>query len=110
MWIKHPRNKALKQETDEINENTNQRQVQELQKNRKDGNITFKTIYEKQLCDPNKLKEHFKAHFSICSEVADSIELKDARSFIEQFQDVNNTELNTTPPDKEELRSTVKSF
>ena len=51
----------------------------------KDGITTFKTIREKQFCDPNKVKEHFKVHFNICSEVADPIELKDAPRFIRHF-------------------------
>ena len=74
----------------------------------KNGNTTFKTICEKQLCDPNKLKENLNAHFKIRSEFVDSVELKDATSFIRQLQDINNTEINTTPPDKEELRPSVK--
>ena len=71
----------------------------------KDGNTTFRTIMSE-----TTLKEHFKAHFNICSEVIDPIELKDAPNFIRQLQDINNTELNTTLPGKEELRSTVKSL
>ena len=49
-------------------------------------------------------------HFNICADVVDPIELKDSPSFIRQFQDINNAELNTTPPDIEELRSAVKSL
>ena len=59
-----------------------------------DGKTTFETMREKQPCEPNKLKQHFYRHnFNICSDVVDSIELKDAPSFIRQLQDVNNTEL-----------------
>lgn len=42
----------------------------------KDDNTIFKTIHEKQFCDSCKVKEHFKAHFNICSKVVDPIELK----------------------------------
>ena len=98
----------MRQEADEVNENANGIQVLELYGNMKNGNTTFKTICEKQLCDPNKLKENLNAHFKIRSEFVDSVELKDATSFIRQLQDINNTEINTTPPDKEELRPSVK--
>ena len=54
----HHRNDNLRTKTDEINENTNRRQVDPIQ-----------------------------------------------TSFIRQLQDINNTKLNTTLPDKEELRS-----
>ena len=61
-----------------------------------DGKTTFETMREKQPCEPNKLKQHFYRHnFNIFSDVVDSIELKDAPSFIRQLQDVNNTELTT---------------
>ena len=79
----------------------NQRQVEELYKNKKDGNTKPKTIREKQLCDPNKLKVHFKAHFNTCSNAVNPLELKDAPSFNRKRKDVKNTELNTTPPDIE---------
>ena len=53
-----------------------------------------------------KLKEHYQAHFDICSEVVDPIELKDAPSFIRQLKDINNTEPSTTPSEIEQLKST----
>ena len=109
-WTQHLRNEKLRQETDKINKNKNRRQVEELYKNIKDRNTTFTIKCKKQLCDPHKLKEHFKAHFTICFDVVDSIEFKDVSSFIRQLQDVNNTELDTTPPDLEKLKSTVKSL
>ena len=52
----------------------------------KDSNTTFKTIRQKQSCDPYKLKEHFKAHFNLCSKAVDPIELKYAPSFIVNFR------------------------
>ena len=56
------------------------------------------------------LKEHFKAQFNIYSKVANPIELKDASSFIRKLQDINNTKQNTTPPETEEQKSTIKSL
>ena len=56
-------------------------------------------MHEKHFSNPSKLKEHFKAHFNICPNVVDPIELKDAPSFITKLQNINNTELNTIPPD-----------
>ena len=44
----------------------------------------------------------------MCSKVIYPIEIKDAPAFIRRLQDINNTKLNTIPPDKKELRSTVK--
>ena len=58
--IKHLRNEKLREETDDINENANQRQVEELYKNIKDGSTTFKIILKKQVCDPYKVTEHFR--------------------------------------------------
>ena len=84
--LKHLKHEKLRQETDEINENANCRQVKQPYKNMKDGTTKFKTIPEKQFCDPNKLKEHFKAPFNICSEVVDPTELENVPSFIRHFR------------------------
>ena len=84
--LKHLKHEKLRQETDEINENANCRQVKQPYKNMKDGTTKFKTIPEKQFCDPNKLKEYFKAHFNICSEVVDPTELENVPSFIRHFR------------------------
>ena len=84
----------MRQEIDQINENANQ--IKELYKNMKGGHTTFKTLCEKQLGDPNNLKEHFQAHFNICSKTVDPFELKDVKmpSFIRQVQDIINSESN----------------
>lgn len=86
----------MRQKIDQINENANQRYVEELCKNMKDGNTTFKTVREKQLCDPNNLKEHFHAHFKICSKSVNPFELKDVKmpSFIRQVQGIYTSEAN----------------
>ena len=65
----------------------------------KDGNTTFKTVREKQLCDPNNLKEHFHAHFKICSKSVNPFELKDVKmpSFIRQVQGIYTSEANQIP-------------
>ena len=41
----------------------------------KNGNTIFKIIHQRWFCDPNKPKEHFKAHFNIwtCYEIKKSI-------------------------------------
>ena len=44
----------------------------------KDRSTTFENMREKEICGPNKLKEHFKAYFHIWSEVVDATELKNA--------------------------------
>ena len=108
--INHLRNTKLSQEAEEINENENRRQVEELYRNMKNVNTTFKNLREKQQCDPSKLKEYFKTHFNTCSVTADPIELTDAPDFIKKLHDINDTELNMDPPDIEELRSTIKSL
>ena len=63
------------------NKNANQKQAEELCKNMKDDNTTFKTILEKQRFDPNKLKEHFKTHLGNIQ----SIEVKNVPRFIRQM-------------------------
>ena len=56
------------------------------------------------------LKEHFKAQFNIYYKVVNPIEFKDASSFIRQLQDISNTKENTTPPETEEHKWTIKSL
>ena len=56
------------------------------------------------------LKEHFKAQFNMYCKVVNPIELKDASSFIRQLRDISNAKENTTPPETEEHKSTIKSL
>ena len=56
------------------------------------------------------LKEHFKAQFNMYYKVVNPIELKDASSFIRQLRDISNAKENTTPPETEEHKSTIKSL
>ena len=56
------------------------------------------------------LKEHFKAQFNMYYKVVNPIELKDASRFIRQLRNISNTKQNTTPPETEEQKSTIKSL
>ena len=108
--INHLRNATLSQEADEINENANRRQVEELYRNMKKTNTTFKKLPEQQQCDPAILTKYFVTHFSADSETKTPPELEDAPDFIKQLKTIGNTEMNIDPPDIEELDSVVKSL
>ena len=62
--ITHLRNLKIKQEADEINENWNRRQIEELYRNMKNANTSFRKLPERDQCNPTKLTKYFKSHFN----------------------------------------------
>ena len=85
-WTKHLRNEKLREETEDINENANRRQVEELYKNIKDGNTTFKTIFRKQVCDPYKVKEHFRHILTDAPKALIRLNLQMRQVFLNKFR------------------------
>ena len=108
--INHLRNLKLREEANKINDNANQREIEELYRNMKNGNTSFLNSPEKQQCQPKKLKEYFKIHFNTNLENNAPLELNDAQAFLRQLQNTNVNELDTDPPNLEELTMTIKSL
>ena len=105
--VNHLRNEELAREADEINDHATRREVENLYRCMKSGSNTFKEIKRMKKCDPNLLKAHFKEHFNPSTKLQDPPELTEAPVFIQQLQNMPNANLNTNPPDLEELHSTI---
>lgn len=102
-------NHKLQQEADEINENACQREVAELYRCVRSDNTAFKDTNKKPLCNPNTLKDYFMIHFNTSEMNDDPIELISAPEFIKNLQNVT-CDLETCPPDVEELVNTIKKL
>ena len=60
--------------------------LQELYRSFKCDNSSFNYVKSAKPCDPNKLKEFFKKHFTSGAIEEDPIELEDIPEFIEKLQ------------------------
>ena len=100
----------LNQEAEEINENASHRKVEELYRCMKTDITKFKKKGEKLGCDPSKLTEYFKNHFNYSSELLEPIELIDVPDYIKQLQTIDVSELNTSSPSIDEIKSTVNNL
>ena len=56
------RNKKIEKEANEINEHANRKDVEKLYRSLKLDTSSFRTICQKQKCEPSKLKEYFSNH------------------------------------------------
>ena len=102
------RNAKLQQEADEINHFAAKREVQDLFRSFKADGSTFKSTKRKNRCDQEKLREFFTGHFSLTVDENDETnELKETPEYIKMLQPINSESINTEPPTKDEIRSTL---
>ena len=107
--VKLLRNEKLAKEANKINEFANRRKVEELYRSFKCDNSSFNDVKSAKPCDPNKLKEFFKNHFTSSAIEEDPIELEDIPEFIEKLQRTS-IQIDTTSPTKEELLSVINKL
>ena len=72
--------------------------------------MTFKNLQEKEKCDPQKLKKYFVSHFNELSVTPEPIELENIPDYIKKLQEVQVDGLNASPPNLEELQTTIKNL
>ena len=102
------RNAKLQQEANEINHFAAKREVEDLFRSFKADGSTFKSTKRKNRCDQEKLREFFTGHFSLTVDENDEPnELKDTPEYIKVLQQINSESINTEPPTKDEIRSTL---
>ena len=109
--VRQLRNLKMQQEADEINEFATKRQVEKLFKTIKSDGSTFKSMKQKSVCDPEKLKTYFEKHFTgNANNDMKLIELIDIPNYIAVLQQISCEFINLDPPKKNEIISTLKSL
>ena len=105
------RNIKMQQEADEINVNATKRQVEELFKTIKADGSTFKATKRGNACDPEKLRNFFENHFtSDIDHESKPTELTEIPEYIRTLQKICCDSINSGPPAKTEIISTLKSL
>ena len=87
------------------------RQVDKLFRAFKSDNSTFRDAKPSKKCDPAKLKEFFKNHFSAKAAHKDPIELDTIPDYIHKLKEISSTQhINTNPPGQEEIVEVIKNL
>ena len=94
----------------EINEYGSRNQITELYSSFKSDHSTFKDVKNRNRCNLQKIKEHFKKYYEVSNIDRDPVELVKAPSFIQTLQEISSMHIKTGPPDLEELISVIKKF
>ena len=102
------RNDKITKEAREINEFSNRRKVEELYRSFKSDNSSFKYVKSSKRCDPHKLKEFFKQHFTAKMIEEDPIELEEVPEFIKKLQNISTEGMVTGPPGMDELVKVIR--
>ena len=101
----------MQQEADEINENATKRQVEELFKTIKADGSTFKATKRSNACDPEMLRNFFENHFSSNVDLESKpMELTEIPEYIKILQSICCDSIDSGPPAKNEIISTLKSL
>ena len=98
--MKFLRSEKLVKEANKINEFANRRKVEELYRSFKCDNSSFNCVKSAKPCDPNKLKEFFKQHFTSSAIEKDPIKMEDISDFIDKLQRTS-IQIDTPSPTKE---------
>ena len=108
--VKHLRNEKISNEAKELNEFANRRKVEELYRSFKSDNSSFNDAKPSKKCDPLKLTEFFKKHFTGGAIYEDPIELEETPDFIRELQRITTNDIKIGPPDEEELTSVINNL
>ena len=103
------RNEKLAREASELNDYSNRRQVEELYSSFKSDHSSFKEHKSNQKCDPIKLREYFKKHFTAEATDSNPVELDDAPMFLEQ-QRITTDDINSGPPGVKEIVDVISKL
>lgn len=108
--VRRLRNEKISNEAKMINDFATRRKVEELFCAFKSDNSTFKDAKPSKKCDPIKLRDYFKIHFTGKTVEEDPIELEEVPEYIENLQKITTQEINIGPPDENELRDVIKNL
>ena len=108
--VKFLRNEKLRNEANEINEHANRREVEQLYRRMKSNDSALKTIKSNNKCDPSILRKHFYQHFNRETTETEPIEINEVPEFMKVLHGVPENIMKTSAPDKEELKSTIKTL
>ena len=108
--VRHLRNEKINNEAKQINGYATRRQIEQLYSAFKSDNSTFRDSSTTKKCEPSKLKDFFKAHFTEKPVEEDPLELVEAPDYIRQLQSLDVQDIKTGPPDEEELRKVIKKM
>ena len=109
--VRYLRNEKATNEAKQINSFAMRRQVDNLFRAFKSDNSTFRDAKPSKKCDPAKLKEFFKNHFSTKSAHKDPIELDEIPDYIHKLKEIPSTQsINANPPDQEEIVNVMKKL
>ena len=86
------------------------REIEDLFRSFKNDKSSFKAVRDKVQCDPGHLKAYFMKHFSTTNSRPIPIELTNAPSFVRKLQSIPIESINTEPPSKDEILSTIKKL
>lgn len=104
------KNEKLKEEADRIDRFATSKQIEEMYKSFKQDTNGFKQTNSKTECSEEKLKEFFKSHFSLKNQSNTPEELLNAPKFNESLTLKPSNEINTKPPDKDEILAVLKGL
>ena len=108
--VNHLRNEKLCVEAEEINHHANKREIEGLFRSIKADGSTFKNTKRKEVCDPEKLKNHFQKHFSLDEPVICPVELEEMPDFIAKLQLLSTDTIKTDAPDRDEILNVMKKL
>ena len=83
---------------------------EKLYRSMKSDITSFRNINRGKQYDPGKMKDFFSKHFNQTTIKDTPIELTEAPVFLSSLQAIPENIMATTPPDKNELLSTIKSM
>ena len=108
--VKFLRNEKIRLEAQEINDKATRRQVEQLYRLFKSGDTSFTDIKTARKCDPSKLKEHFKKHFTAAETNELPYEFIEIPDFISDLRNIPAQELKSGPPDEKELLDVIRNL
>ena len=76
----------------------------------KSGDTSFTDIKTARKCDPSKLKEHFKKHFTAAETNELPYEFIEIPDFITDLRNIPAQELKSGPPDEKELLDVIRNL
>ena len=98
--VKFLRNEKIRFEAQEINNKASRKQVEQLYRLFKSGEKSFTDIKTARKCDPSKLKQQFKKHFTADEKNELPYEFIKIPDFITNLRNIPAQELKSGPPDE----------
>ena len=105
------KNLRLSKEAETLNNYSSKKEIEKLYRSIKSDSSAFRKIYDKQQCDPLKLKEYFAQHFSGKELKGSPDEFENVPDFVTHLQAISEkNKIDTSPPGKHELYLIIKKL